>query len=99
MSTTSALMTVEQFRCLPEPKEGFYELHHGVPVIMPPPKQKHIETQRRLVKYLDAIASGHGVVWPEFAFRPLPEHECWIADIAYISQPRYDTIDPEDNLR
>lgn len=99
MSTTSALMTVEQFRALPEPREGTSELHHGVVVIMPRPKHKHTDTQRRLVKALDFVAARRGVVWPEFAFRPLPEHECWVAEVAFISQARYDAIDPEDNVR
>jgi Uma2 family endonuclease len=99
MSTTSALMTVEQFRALPEPREGTSELHHGVPVIMPPPKHKHFATERRLVKLLEPAAAGRGLIWTEIAFRPLPEHECWVADVAFISQARYNAIDPEDNLR
>jgi Uma2 family endonuclease len=99
MSTTSALMTVEQFRALPEPREGYSELHHGVPVIMPPPKQRHFATERRLVKLLEPAAVGRGLIWTEIAFRPLPEHECWVADVAFVSQARYEAIDPEDNLR
>lgn len=92
-------MTVEQFRALPEPREGTSELHHGVVVIVPFAKHRHADTQRRLVRALDSLAADRGVVWPEFAFRPLPEHECWVADVAFISQVRYDAIDPEDNLR
>lgn len=92
-------MTVEQFRALPEPREGTSELHHGVVVIMPPPKHRHADAQRRLLRILDLLASRRGVVSTEFAFRPLPEHECWVADVAFISQARYDAIDPEDNLR
>jgi Uma2 family endonuclease len=98
MATTSALMTVEQFRAMPEPREGYLELHHGVPVVMAPPKHKHTNIQRRLMRFLDSLASGRGVVWPEFAFRPVPEHECWTADVAFAVQARYDAIDPEDNL-
>jgi Uma2 family endonuclease len=98
MATTSALMTVEQFRALPEPREGHSELHHGVPVVMPPPKHKHFAIQHRLVKLLGSVASHRDLIWTEVAFRPLPEHECWVADVAYVSEARYDAIDPEDNL-
>lgn len=35
----------------------------------------------------------------EFAFRPRPEHELWAADVAFVAQSRYDTIDPDDYLR
>jgi Uma2 family endonuclease len=31
-------------------------------------------------------------------FRPLPEHELWAADVAYVSKERWEQIDPEDNL-
>jgi Uma2 family endonuclease len=99
MPTTSALMTVEQFRALPEPKEGYYELHHGVAVVMPPPKHRHFFIQHRLVMLLARLAAGRGFLWTEVAFRPAPENECWIADVAFIDQKRYDAIDPEDNLR
>ncbi|HML15871.1 MAG TPA: Uma2 family endonuclease [Bryobacteraceae bacterium] len=99
MATTSALMTVEQYSALPEDKPGRYELHHGVPVFMPPPKHGHALVQHRLIKCLESVAAGRGVVWPEFAFRPLAEYECWIADVAYLSQPRFDAIAADDYLR
>jgi Uma2 family endonuclease len=99
MATTSALMTVEQFRALPEPTGGYYELHHGVPVAMTFPKHKHWRIQHRLVRLLEAISSGRGVIGSEFGFRPAPEHQFWGADVAYVSQARFDAIDPEDNLR
>jgi len=92
-------MTVEQFRALPEPSEGYSELHHGVPVIMPPPKYRHWTLQHRLMRLLEPLAAGRGVIGVEFSFRPVPEHEFWIADMAYVSGARADAIDPEDNLR
>lgn len=98
MATSSALMTVEQFRALPEPTEGYYELHHGVPVLMTRPKHKHWMIQHRLLRLLDPLAAGRGVLGIEFAFRPLPEHELWCADVAYASGDRAEAIDPEDNL-
>lgn len=99
MPTTSALMTVEQFSALPEPTGGYDELHHGVPVFMTFPKHRHSAAQRRLMQLLESVDAGRGVVWPEFAFRPLPEHELWRADVAYVSRERYGAIDPDDYFR
>ena len=98
MATTSALMTVEQFRALPDPPGGYFELHHGVLVEVSYPKVRHWEIQQRMTRLLNRLADGRGLVGTEFAFRPLPEYELWAADIAFVSQSRYDDIDPEDNL-
>jgi Uma2 family endonuclease len=98
MSTTSAPMTVEQYSALPEPKGGYYELHHGVPVLMTFPKKRHWTIQHRLLRLLDPLVSGRGVVGVELAFRPLPEYELRCADVAYVSQGRYRAIDPDDYL-
>lgn len=35
----------------------------------------------------------------EIAFRPLPEHELRVADVAYLSAERFKQADPEDNIR
>jgi Uma2 family endonuclease len=98
MATTSALMTVEQFRALPEPRGGYYELHHGVPAVVTRPKYKHWTIQHQLLRTLDPFALGRGVLGIEFSFRPLPENELWVADVGYASQARAKKIDPEDNL-
>lgn len=98
MATTSALMTVEQFSALAEPTGGYYELRHGVPVFMTFPKHKHDKIQLRLFRLLDPLTAGRGVVWTEVSFRPLPEHELWRADVAYVNQARFDAIEPEENL-
>jgi Uma2 family endonuclease len=37
-------------------------------------------------------------VQEELAFRPLPEHELWIADIAAVTAARWDATDDDDNL-
>ena len=92
-------MTVEQFRALPEPTGGYYELHHGVPAFMTRPKYKHWAIQHTLLRMLDPLASGRGVLGIEFSFRPLPEHELWAADVGYVSQDRAKTIDVDDNFR
>jgi Uma2 family endonuclease len=34
----------------------------------------------------------------EVAFRPLPDHELWAADVAYLSAERFRRSDPEGNI-
>lgn len=97
MATTSALMTVEQFSAMPEGQAGRYELHHGVPVFMPPPKHLHFAVCHRLAEVLRP-RSTHGIIGTEVPFRPLPEYECWVADVAYMSQARFEETAPNDWL-
>jgi Uma2 family endonuclease len=99
MAATTHPMTVAKFRQLPEDQGPIYhELRHGEIIPVTRPKFKHFRIQKQLEKLLEPIAHGTGVVAMEFAFRPLPEHELWVADVAYVSQKRWDGIDPEDNL-
>jgi Uma2 family endonuclease len=98
MATLASLMTVEQFRRLPEAGPFYYELRHGELVRVTRPKFKHLRIQRQLRKLLESFASESGVVEIEVAFRALPEHELRVADVAYITQERWERIDPEDNL-
>jgi Uma2 family endonuclease len=49
--------------------------------------------------YLQPIAEPASLVDTEMAFRPLPEYELWVADIAYLSPARFAEVDPEDNVR
>jgi Uma2 family endonuclease len=41
---------------------------------------------------------GSGMAGGEFVFRPLPEHEMWVADVAWVSWERFEGIDEDDNL-
>jgi Uma2 family endonuclease len=91
-------MTVEQFRRLPEEGASYYELRHGEPVQMTRPKFKHHRIQRKLRIVLQTAAGDSGIVETEVAFRPVPEYELRVADVAYVSRERWDGIDPEDNL-
>ena len=45
MSTALKLMTVEEFLPWAEGKEGRWELHEGVPVMMSPERSLHAETK------------------------------------------------------
>ena len=88
MSLHTALLSVEEFLKLPEPREGHIELHHGEVVVMPPPKKGHQRIQNRLQSLLQRLLGESYVVHLEMAFRPAPEHEVWQADVACISVER-----------
>jgi Uma2 family endonuclease len=97
--TATRLMTIEEFRQLPETGPFYYELRNGELVPVTRPKAKHYRLQLRLQQLLAGAAGGAGIVGIELAFRALPEHELRVADVAFLSQERWQQIDPEDNLR
>jgi Uma2 family endonuclease len=87
------LLTVEEFERLPDPPSGHYELHHGEVVLVTPPVHDHKRLERRLRKLLEDMADAHGFVADtEYAFRPLPESEVWVADVVCISSTRDNAI-------
>jgi Uma2 family endonuclease len=92
-TTTTRLMTVEEYAKIPNPPGGVNELFHGEPVTVPFPQYPHVRAQWQLRRLLDAAAGDTGVVDKEFPYRPLPEHECWGADVAYLTRARWDSID------
>ena len=99
MAATTGLMTVEQFRQMPEDGGAVYhELRHGEVVPVTRPKFKHHRIQRKLRQLLEVHAGEQGIVETEFAFRALPEYELRVADVAYVKRARWEQIDPEDNL-
>jgi len=98
MAALPDLITVEQFRQMPDDGRA-YELHHGEVVAVTRPRAKHYDLQRRLVRLLENRLSGFGQVGMEFPYRPIAEFELRVADVAAVSQARYDQIDPNDNLR
>ncbi len=98
MATTTGLMTVEQFRQLPETGPFYYELRHGELVQVTRPKVKHYLIQERLRDLLKPLAPAGALVGYEVAFRALPEYELRVADVAYLSASRWQQVDPEDNI-
>ena len=99
-ATTSQLMTVEEFRHLPEDDGPVYhELRHGELVPVTRPKLKHHLIQARLRDRLKALAPFGSFVEYEVAHRALPEYELRVADVAYISAEHWKKADPEDNFR
>ena len=92
-TSTTRLITFAEFERLPDPQFGRYELRHGEPVIVAPPKLKHSTVQRRLRRLLEAAAGEAGIVDSEFGFRPVPEGEFRIADVVFVSLARWQGID------
>jgi Uma2 family endonuclease len=99
LTVKTRLVSVEEFRELPLDDGAFRrELHHGEVVALTRPNFRHYQIQCRLQDLLSARSAGN-FVGIEFAFRPLPEHELWCADVACVSRERMASIDPDDNLR
>ena len=93
MSTTpTRLMTFEEFQQIPDPPGGRYELHHGELVEVAYPDYPHINAQRQLRRGLERAAGDSGIVDKEVPYRPLPEHECWCADVAFVSRDRWKSM-------
>lgn len=93
-TTPTRLMTFAEFEQLPEPKGGHLELHHGEVIEVALPKHGHKRRERQMRLLLEPAAGEKGVVETEVAYRPLPEHECWVADVAYTSHERWnETVD------
>ena len=74
------------------------ELRWGQVVSLTRPKMRHSRIQYRLVELLRPKAEGKGIVAAEVPFRALPEYDLRGADVAFVSQSRWDDADPDDNL-
>ncbi len=48
---------------------------------------------------LEEIADAASFVDTEVSFRPLPEFELWVADVAYLCAERFSQVDPDDNIQ
>ena len=88
MTTSTALISFEAFLQLADPSEGRLELHHGKVVRMPPVKFRHTRIQKNIEKLLEAVALEQGIVYVEMPFRPKPEYEYWVADVALVTHER-----------
>src|ERR1017187_4222097 len=87
------LMTVDEYRQLPDREDVIQELHWGMVVTMSRPKMRHAKLQSRLARLLRQKAEHLGVVETEVAYRALPEYDLRGADVAYVSQQRWDATD------
>jgi Uma2 family endonuclease len=97
MSTTVALMTVEEFLKLPEDESVRRELHDGEVFELTRPKHNHWKIQQTLVDILKRALRKHGRVGTEYSFRPEPEYQLWAADVAFVTTDREASFDPEND--
>ena len=101
MAVTSALLSVAEFARLPQPAGGIrQELHHGELVELPPVKKLHTKLQQRLFSLLAGVINKtEYAVDKEFPFRPAPEYEVWIADVALFSLALWERTPDDDYFR
>jgi Uma2 family endonuclease len=92
------MITVEQYRELPQLDDVIQELHWGQVVTLTRSKMKHAKLQSRLVRLLRPKAEHLGVVESEVAFRALPQYDLRGADVAFVCQQRWETTEDYDNL-
>jgi Uma2 family endonuclease len=87
-------MTVEQFRELPlDEGPWLHELHNGAVVASARPNSGQYKLQVRLSHLLKSRAEQLGIVGIEMPFRALPQFDLRAADVAFVSQERWDMID------
>jgi Uma2 family endonuclease len=98
MAALPNLLTVAEFRELPDDGEYAYELHHGEVVAVTRPNWQHSLLQKRLAQLLSQKMEGFGEVVLECGYRPLREFELRAADVAVVSRGRADRIEFTDNL-
>lgn len=98
VTAATAMMTVEEFRRLPESDTHIVELHHGEVVRMTRPRKRHDDCTHRIQDALSPQARKLGLAAREFTFRPMPEHELRVADFAWVNRDRWRQTDPDDNL-
>jgi len=97
--TELLLMTVDEYCRLPEREDVIRELHWGHVVDLIRPEMKHTRLQYRLVELLRPLAAGRGRVAAEVPFRALAEYDVRGADVAFVSQARWNATGEDDYLR
>ena len=90
------LMTVEEYRQLPDRPDVIQELHWGQVVTLSRPKPPHLNLQWRLARLLRPKAERLGYVESEFPFRALPEYDLRAADVAFVTRERWDSVGEDD---
>ena len=93
------LMTVEQYRQIPEREDVIQELHWGQVITVTRPKARHVKLQSHLVRLLRPKAEHLGYIDSELPFRALPEYDLRAADVAFVSRQGWDEVEDDDDLR
>lgn len=95
MNAVAGLVTFAEFENMPDPSAGYYELHHGQVVLMPPGKKLHVKIQQALFNLLLPLVGERGFLTIELPFRPEAEYESWTADVGFVARERWDKDDNE----
>jgi Uma2 family endonuclease len=98
MAALPNLITVAEFRELPEGGEFICELHHGEVVAVTRPKARHWKLQARLRRLLEPKFTEFGEIAIELPYRALAEFELRVADVGVVSWTRWNAVDPESDL-
>ena len=93
------MMTVDEFRQLPETGPFYYELRQGELVKVTRPKKKHAVIRKQICRFLERHAGEDFWVQEQMTFRPLPEYELRVADVGIVATVRWDQTAPDDNLQ
>lgn len=93
------LMTVEEYRALPDQESTILELHQGEIVEVTRPRLPHYRLQRRLRQLFEAIAGDRMVVEIEMPFRAVAEYELRAADVAVLSAERWRQASSDEDLQ
>lgn len=88
------MMTFAEFEQLPEDGHR-YELHHGVAMQRLAPAWGRYMRQTNLGDLLSGAAGDAGLAGIEFGFRPVPDYEYRIADVAFATRERVERVDPK----
>lgn len=93
-----SLVTWQEFARLPEPLDGGerYELHDGEVVLAALARPIHIKIQKRIERLIERLAGNAGIVAVEFPYRPSPNLQYWVADVAYIPKSVWDAMPPNE---
>lgn len=98
-AATTALVTVAEYRQLPEPADGVVlELWHGEVVRLTRPKKLHLRLQHRLRQLLQPHGDPLGYLELEVPFRALSEHDLRCADVAFVSAARWNAVPDDGDL-
>ena len=97
-STLTRPISIEEFRNIPDPPGFSIELRNGEVFQVSPPKNRHFRIQAAVRNLLHQRLAAKGLVATEFPFIPDNGLNFRIADLAFVSQSRFDAIDDEDNL-
>lgn len=84
-SPQTGSITFAEFERLPLPADRRFELRHGEVVEGPPAKYAHFLIQQAARDLLDQAAGESGRAYTEAGFKPVPDHEFFVVDVAHAS--------------